>query len=109
MAKRADAVEPPRKMCGNCDAEFANQNPFRNIFKCAQCGLISKKPKLVPVLTAREKLEAERAPKPASPKAAPAPPVVDEAAAREAEERRQVSEPGPEPVHLNFTYPNNAP
>ena len=56
----ANAADPKKlKVCGQCDAPFANQrtNPAGNRWICASCGMISRKPKLA----TREELDRPKA------------------------------------------------
>ena len=55
-----NAADPKKlKVCGQCDAPFANQrtNPAGNRWICASCGMISRKPKLA----TREELDRPKA------------------------------------------------
>ena len=85
----ANAADPKKlKVCGQCDAPFANQrtNPAGNRWICASCGMISRKPKLA----TREELDRSKAAgERASSSSADRSPRDSEIAAQEAEERRQ--------------------
>ena len=81
--------EPRVKVCGQCDAPFANQhtNPAGNRWICASCGMISRKPKLATKETLAGKAKTEECHARSSLDRSPA----SEAATKEAEERRQVA------------------
>jgi len=81
--------EPRVKVCGQCDAPFANQhtNPAGNRWICASCGMISRKPKLATKETLAGKAKTEECHARSSVDRSPA----TEAATKEAEERRQVA------------------
>ena len=81
--------EPRVKVCGQCDAPFANQhtNPAGNRWICASCGMISRKPKLATKETLAGKAKTEECHARSSLDRSPA----TEAATKEAEERRQVA------------------
>ena len=81
--------EPRVKVCGQCDAPFANQhtNPAGNRWICASCGMISRKPKLATKETLAGKAKTEECHARLSLDRSPA----TEAATKEAEERRQVA------------------
>ena len=85
----ANAADPKKlKVCGQCDAPFANQrtNPAGNRWICASCGMISRKPKLA----TREELDRSKAAgERASSSFANRSPRQSETAAQEEAERRQ--------------------
>jgi hypothetical protein len=57
------------KVCGNCDAPFPVQQPVAHKFRCARCGLTSRKPKQRPLLdSGTDAAPAEAADAPRSPK-----------------------------------------
>jgi hypothetical protein len=71
------------KVCGNCDAPFPVQQPVAHKFRCARCGLTSRKPKQRPLLdSGTDAAPAEAADAPRSPKR-----VSLEKAAADAERR----------------------
>ena len=69
------------KVCGNCDAPFPVQQPMAHKFRCARCGLTSRKPKQRRADLGTEAAPAEAADAPRSPKRA------EEKAAADAERR----------------------
>ena len=69
------------KVCGNCDAPFPVQQPVAHKFRCARCGLTSRKPKQRRADSGTEAAPAEAADAPRSPKRA------EEKAAADAERR----------------------
>jgi hypothetical protein len=59
VASKEGLLDPPKKVCSNCNLEFPNQNPLGQKYNCAHCGLMSKKPKLVHPLHAVGAVQVE--------------------------------------------------